>query len=122
MVALDRLSGAFETEITHEVAHHGDDKRPQIFAAGIICLVIAYVACLLRLCSRRVARISLAYDDLAILVALLFFSVFVGLVLATVKHGLGRHLIFVVSDIETFAKVRQKATRILEEPTPSSII
>ena len=88
-----------------QIAHIGDDRRARIVVAGILCLLIAYVGCGLRFWSRHVGKIALWFDDLAILVALLLFSVFTALALVEVDHGLGRHLVLIQNDYVAFAKV-----------------
>ena len=94
----------------YELAHSNDNMQPRLIVAGILCLSIASVACALRIWARRVSKIALGLDDLAILVALILAAAMMGLVMAAVRAGLGRHLIF-VEDAPKFAKVSPNGTR-----------
>lgn len=90
--------------IRYQEEHIQENKKPNLIAASVICLSVAYIAVLLRFASRRAARTVLEADDYTIVLGLFFTSVFVAMVLVDMHYGLGRHLILVTDGV-AFGKV-----------------
>ena len=57
-------------EIEDQMAHSFDNKAPDIIAADVVCLTVAFIAVALRFQARRVARIRYEADDWLILAGL----------------------------------------------------
>lgn len=93
-----------QSAILDQEKHVNDNKKPSLIVASAICLSAAYLAVILRLIARRLARKSLGADDYTVLVALFFASVHVTTVLIGVHYGLGRHLVL-ATDEAAFRKV-----------------
>ena len=61
-------------EIAYESSHYGMDKAPAMMAGSIVLIVLATVAVILRLVSRRVKKIAFAADDYMVVVALVILE------------------------------------------------
>ena len=56
--------------LAYQFAHINDNYQPQLIAATVVCLTVAYVAVGVRFISRRVGRVKFGYDDISIVIAL----------------------------------------------------
>lgn len=69
-----------QQEIADETAHYHQNNSPAIIAGSIVLIVVATLAVVLRLVSRRMTRLQLAVDDYMIMLALLFaYGMFVSI-------------------------------------------
>ncbi|KAJ4287326.1 hypothetical protein N0V90_012724 [Kalmusia sp. IMI 367209] len=64
-------------DLKYQQEHIHDNVQPNIYAACSVCLPAAFLAVGLRLFSRRMTTVGFGKDDLAIIIALFFTSVFV---------------------------------------------
>lgn len=58
------------SDIQYQLEHLQDNKVPEILEYQIICFILAIIAVILRLVSRRLHRASIQSDDYMILIAL----------------------------------------------------
>ena len=54
----------------YQLAHIQESRVTQIFTSGIICLVAAHIAVILRFSSRRIGKVPIEGDDWSILFGL----------------------------------------------------
>ncbi|MCJ1266425.1 hypothetical protein MMC22_006310, partial [Lobaria immixta] len=58
------------SDIQYQLEHLHDSGIPRLLVSQIICLVLAVIAVILRLVSRRLNKASIQSDDYMILIAL----------------------------------------------------
>jgi len=92
-----------QADIDYQQAHINDDKQPDLYIAGIICLIAAYIFVGLRFLSRKLGGIKLELDDWCIVLALFFSSTFFASTFIYVHYGGGKHAILITKPVP-FAK------------------
>lgn len=58
-----------DQQIAYFMAHKNDDQRPNLIATVATCLVIPYIAVLMRIICRRIMHVPLLADDWLIIAA-----------------------------------------------------
>ena len=57
-------------ELMYMEKHITDDRRPDVIVANAMCLGIALIAVVLRIWSRRLAKVQFGLDDYSVVLAL----------------------------------------------------
>ncbi|KAI1394477.1 uncharacterized protein F4822DRAFT_388309 [Hypoxylon trugodes] len=87
---------ALPPDLQAQIPLYYESLQPNLYASAIICIVIAYVAVILRIYARRLKAQALGMDDFMIIAGLFFTSVFVALCILVTVFGEGRHRVVTV--------------------------
>ncbi|KAL9046362.1 MAG: hypothetical protein Q9214_000785 [Letrouitia sp. 1 TL-2023] len=74
--------------------HASDNLQPNLIAAAVCGLVIAYIAVVLRVVARRASAARTGIDDWLIIAALLPLTGYATSIFLAVRYNGGRHIIF----------------------------
>ncbi|KAA6412448.1 MAG: hypothetical protein FRX48_03439 [Lasallia pustulata] len=85
--------GITPQELVYEGVHFRDDKGPAIVGGSVVLIVVATVAVVLRLVSRRTKRTAWGSDDYTVVLSLAFaYGMFISIIYCA-RYGLGKHII-----------------------------
>ncbi|KAL9117423.1 MAG: hypothetical protein Q9187_006042 [Circinaria calcarea] len=91
------MATAIDPNTQYQIDHSYETQVPKLVAAFATCLFIPYAAVILRLVSRRLNKTCLGADDWLVIASLPFTTIFIGLDLAIIPYGLGRHAVTVTN-------------------------
>lgn len=95
-----------------ELVREHEDRTDELRRIFVALIPLATIAVLLRLCSRRIARIRLWWDDYMTVASLIFAVGLNAAFLLGTYHGLGKHAEFVgMTGMEYNLKVGASLTR-----------
>lgn len=90
------VAAALPPYLQAQIPFYDETTQPNLYAAMIICLFLAYLAVGLRFYAWRLKGQRLRWDDYMISLSLILNTIFIGLCLFQTASGVGRHEVVMV--------------------------